>query len=362
MVQGFSFMEKRLAEFYKNKKILITGATGFKGSWLSLWLLEMGAKVYGVGYSPNKNKNLFYQLKLDRKIDYSITDIRNIKSLKKIISKFKPEIVFHMAAQPLIFKGYQQPYDTYMINSIGTLNILEILRNDKFIKSIICVTSDKCYESNNSTRGFLENDKLGGVDPYSGSKASAEIIIQTYYNSFFKNKKKCGLASARAGNVIGGGDWSPDRLIPDCIKSINQNKVIFLRNPYFNRPWQHVLEPLNGYLMLAKKLYEKPEFYSSAWNFGSKKNTVTSVYEVVKKIKQLWGKGNIKINKTKMFYEQENLQLDIRKSQKYLKWTPKLTIAESIQVTVEWYKYIYAKGTKNTEEITLSQIRNFSKK
>tara|TARA_Y100000816_G_C26106304_1_gene588105 strand:+ start:2915 stop:3979 length:1065 start_codon:yes stop_codon:yes gene_type:complete len=351
-------MEEMVNKFYKNKRILVTGATGFKGSWLCLWLNEIGAKVYGVGYSPNKNKNLFYKLKLNKKIKYSLVDVRNFNKLKKIIDRFKPEIVFHMAAQPLIIKGYTDPLETYTINSLGTLNILEILRSNKKIRSIVCITSDKCYKSNNSVKGFVEEDSLGGEDPYSGSKACAEIITNTYSQSFFKNKKNCGVASVRAGNVIGGGDWSDNRLIPDCIKSINSNKTIVLRNPYFNRPWQHVLEPLNGYLILAKKLYENPIEFSSAWNFGSEKNTVTDVLTVVKKIIDIWGKGKIKFSKKNKYYEQKNLQLNINKAKKKLFWKPKLSISESIKLTIEWYKEVII-YKKSPYLITKNQIKEF---
>jgi len=324
-----SIKKKNIYNFYKNKKILVTGASGFKGAWLCFWLHLMGSKVYGIGYSPNKNKNLFYQLKLNKKINYSLVDIKKITQLNKVIKNFKPQIVFHLAAQSLIFKSYKDPYNTYLTNSFGTLNILEILKNNKYVKSIVCITSDKCYKSNNSTKGFVEKDSLGGEDPYSGSKASAEIIVNTYYQSFFKKRKlKCGLATARAGNVIGGGDWSPDRLIPDCIKSIINNKKIYLRNPNFNRPWQHVMEPLNGYLILAKKLYKDPQ---------------------------------IKINKNK-FYEQKHLQLNINKSEKYLKWRPKLSISESIEQTINWYKQIHYKGPKTAEAITKMQIIDFINK
>ncbi len=351
-------MEKMVNKFYKNKRILVTGATGFKGSWLCLWLNEIGAKVYGIGYSPNKNKNLFYKLKLNKKIKYSLIDIRNFKKLKKTIKSFKPEIVFHMAAQPLIIKGYTDPFDTYTINSYGTLNLLQILKSDNHIKSIICITSDKCYKSNNSIKGFIEEDSLGGEDPYSGSKACAEIIANTYYQSFFKNKKKCGLATVRAGNVIGGGDWSENRLIPDCIKSINSNKTIILRNPHFNRPWQHVLEPLHGYLILAKKLYENPYKFSSGWNFGSEKNTVTDVLTVVRSIIKIWGKGKLKFTKKNKYYEQKNLQLNINKAKKRLLWRPKLSIFESINLTVKWYKQTLI-DKKNPYLVTKNQIKEF---
>ena len=245
-----------------------------------------------------------------------------------------------------------------MVNSIGTLNIVEICRNLKFVKSIVCVTSDKCYQNNFSTRGFKEDDKLGGSDPYSASKANAEIIVKSYLESFYYDKK-IGLATGRAGNVIGGGDWSPNRLIPDCIKWIIKDKLIFLRRPKFNRPWQHVLEPLNGYLTLAYKLYSDPKKYSGAWNFGSKKGTVTSVFEVVKLIIKYWGKGKVKINNNKQFFEQENLQLDISKSKKILKWNPKYSIDQSVRLTVDWYKYVYLNGSKNAEKISYKQIQSY---
>ena len=343
--------------FYKKKKILITGATGFKGAWLSYILYLFGAKVLGLGYKPNKNQNLFNQLNLKKKIKLEYSDVRDYQKLEKIINKFKPEIVFHLAAQPLIFDSYLEPLNTININSIGTLNILNILKNSKSIKSIICITSDKCYANNYSTTGFKETDHLGGSDPYSASKACAEIVINAYYKSFFEKQKK-GVASARAGNVIGGGDWSSNRLIPDTINSLLKNKRIFLRNPGFNRPWQHVLEPLNGYLILAKKLYIKPKTFSGPWNFGSKKNTVTSVSEIVKKITKLWGSGKVRYKKNFKYYEQKNLQLNITKAQKKLKWSPLYSISDSIKVTVEWYVAVY-KNKSSAEKITKKQILSF---
>ncbi len=345
-------------KFYQNKKVLVTGATGFKGSWLCLWLNMLGAKVYGVGYNPNNNKNLFYQLQLNKKIKVIHCDIKNLKKLSKIIKKIKPTIVFHMAAQPLIFEGYKKPYETYMVNAMGTLNILDIIKNCNFVRSAVFITSDKCYQSNNSTKGFVENDKLGGEDPYSGSKASAEIMINTYIKSFFDNKKNIGLASARAGNVIGGGDWSQNRLVPDCIKSLNKNKTIFLRNPNFNRPWQHVLEPLNGYLILGMKLFNSPKKFSGSWNFGSKRNTVTNVLTIVKQIIKIWGRGKLKYIKKKKYYEQTNLQLNILKANKLLKWYPKLSIANSVKITVDWYKLVMLKKN-NPDEVTKKQIIDY---
>ena len=354
-----NFEYSSLKKFYKNKKILITGATGFKGSWLAFWLHKIGAKVYTTGNNPNKNKNLFYGLSLHKKTNLKIFDIRDYDKLKKVIKKIQPNIIFHLAAQPLILKSYYDPKGTYEVNTLGTLNLLESCRNNKSITSLVCVTSDKCYESNYSTKGFKETDRLGGKDPYSGSKASAEIIINTYNESFFKTSK-LGLASARAGNVIGGGDWSENRLIPDAIKSIKKNKTIILRNPNFNRPWQHVLEPLNGYLILAKKLYHNPKKFSNAWNFGSEKNTVTDVLTVVKKIIKIWGKGKLKFSKNNKYYEQKNLQLNINKAKKNLLWKPKLSIFESINLTVKWYKLTLI-DKKNPYEVTKNQIKEFLK-
>jgi CDP-glucose 4,6-dehydratase len=343
--------------FYKNKRVLITGATGFKGAWLSYWLHLLEAKVYGLGYNPNKNKNLFYNLKLDKKIKLKLFDIRDKKKLKKFISLSKPQIIFHLAAQPLILDSYNKPYLTYTVNSIGTLNVLETVRETDSVKSLICITSDKCYESNYSTKGFKEDDKLGGKDPYSGSKASAEIMIKSYQESFFKYKK-CGLASGRAGNVIGGGDWSENRLIPDAVNSIIKGKTINIRNPKFNRPWQHVLEPLYGYLLLGEKLFKKPKIYSSAWNFGTKKNTVTNVLEIVSEIVKFWGKGKISFKKNQKYYEQTNLQLNIEKSIKILKWKPKYTITKSVQLTAEWYKKVLIEKF-SVEKITKKQIKDY---
>lgn len=347
-------------KFYKKKKVLITGVTGFKGAWLGLWLNLLGAKVYGVGYKPNNNKRLFDQLNLRKKISFQNIDIRNYKKLSKHIKKIKPEIIFHLAAQPIISKSYEDPLSTYEINSLGTLNLIEIVKINNFVKSSVFITSDKCYQSNNSTKGFKEDDKLGGIDPYSGSKASAEIIVNTYYQSFFKNKIKRGIATARAGNVVGGGDWSKDRLIPDAIKSLTRNKKIIIRNPYFNRPWQHVLEPLNGYLMLAYHLHKMPEKYSGPWNFGTERNTITSVEQIIEKIIFYWGKGKFKKTNKKKFYEQTNLQLNIEKSKTKLRWKPRLSIDECISITVDWYKQVI-NNDKSVEIITKDQIFNYMK-
>ena len=237
----------KISSFYKNKRILVTGATGFKGAWLCSWLLKLGAKVSGIGYTPNKNKNLFYSLRLDKKINLKLFDIRNHDRLNQFINSSKPTIIFHLAGQPLVLESYKNPLLTFDINSRGTLNVLEVAKKSKFVKSVVSITSDKCYENiGHYKKVYSENDRLGGLDPYSASKASAELIIKSYRDSFFKNKINCGISSARAGNVIGGGDWSQNRLIPDCIKFIRKKTKIKIRNPNFSRPWQFVLEPLKG--------------------------------------------------------------------------------------------------------------------
>lgn len=348
---------KIIKRFYNKKRVLITGATGFKGSWLAFWLSKIGAKVYTIGNNPNKNKSLFYGLNLEKKTKLSILDIRDFSKLDLIIKKIKPEIIFHLAAQPLIFESYKKPKDTYEINALGTLNLLESCRHNKSLKSLICVTSDKCYESNYSLKGFKETDKLGGKDPYSGSKACAEIITKTYAESFFQNSR-VGIATARAGNVIGGGDWSDNRLIPDAVRSIKRGKTIIIRNPKFNRPWQHVIEPLFGYLWLGYNLTVNKKKFSCPWNFGTNKNTVTNVEQIVKLIIKYWGAGKYKVIKNKKFYEQVNLQLNISKAKKILKWKPKLKISQSIELTVKWYKSVL-NDKKKCEEITEHQIKSF---
>ena len=347
-----------IGSFYKNKKVLVTGATGFKGSWLCSWLLKLGAEVYGLGFTPNKNKYLFYSLTLQKKIKLKLFDIRDFKKIKKFIVSSKASIIFHMAAQPIVRESYKKPFLTFDVNSRGTLNVLEAVKYSKYLKSLVCITSDKCYENIGSVKGYREFDRLGGEDPYSASKASAELIIRSYRESIYKNKKKCGISSARAGNVIGGGDWSPDRLIPDCIKYIRKNKKIKIRNPEFNRPWQFVLEPLGGYLILGKKQYENPKKFSSSWNFGPGEKSITSVQNVVKQIIKYWGSGSMKIKKSKKLREHHNLQLNIKKAKTILLWKPIYKISKSIKVTADWYFRVF-QNKENPSNVTNSQIDQY---
>ena len=348
----------KTANFYKNKKVLVTGATGFKGAWLCSWLLKLGAKVYGIGHTPNKNKNLFYSLSLNKKISLKIFDIRDFNKLNKLINSSKPSIIFHLAGQPLVFESYKEPLLTFDVNFRGTLNVLEASKNSKFVKSIVLITSDKCYENIGHAKWYKETDRLGGLDPYSASKASAEIVIKSYRESIYKNNTNCGISSARAGNVIGGGDWSQKRLIPDCIRFIRNKTAIKIRNPNFNRPWQFVLEPLKGYLLLAKYQYENPNKFSGAWNFGPEIKSVKTVKEIVKLIIDYWGSGSIKIETTKKFHEHHYLQLDIKKAKKYLNWYPSYNLESSVNVTVDWY-YRTLEKKENPIEVTGDQIDQY---
>lgn len=353
-------MEK-LKKFYKNKKILVTGATGFKGSWLCAWLLNLGSKVYATGYNPNQNNILFKSLKLSKKINLKLFDIRDLNKLDKFIKKNKPQIIFHLAAQPLVIDSYKKPHKTFDINFRGTLNVLEVSKKYSFIKSVIFVTSDKVYENTGKLKGYKENDILGGLDPYSASKSSSEILIRSYRESFFKNKYLCGISSVRAGNVIGGGDWSENRLIPDCIKCLIKKKKIILRNPNFSRPWQLVLEPLKGYLILAEKQYRQPSRYSGSWNFGTQKKSSIQVKEIVEFIIKFWGKGEIKVINKKRYKEQKNLQIDSSKAKKKLYWKPSYNTKKAVEVTTEWYSKVLINKI-NPIDITNEQINSYMKK
>jgi CDP-glucose 4,6-dehydratase len=349
---------KNLFHFYKNKKILITGATGFKGAWLCSILLILGAKVYGTGFKNRNKKSFFYKLNLAKKINLKLFDIRDYKKVDNFILQAKPSIIFHLAGQPLIYKSYQNPALTFEINTIGTINILDAAINKNFVKSIVFITSDNCYEINNKINKYKETDRLGGLDPYSASKASSEIIIKFYKESFFKNKKICGLSSARAGNIIGGGDFSKKRLIPDIISFIKKNSKIKLRNPSFVRPWQFILDPLFGYLILAKAQYLNPNKFSGAWNFGPTDASYKSVKEIVKLFIKKWGSGTLKKTASTKFYEHKIIKLNINKAKSKLNWKPKYNLNKSISATVDWY-YKVLKEKKDISETTMRQIRKY---
>ncbi len=342
--------------FFKNKKVLITGHTGFKGSWLSFIMIQSGAKVMGIS-DKIQNKELFSQLNVKKKIyKHEIVNITDFKKLSQKIKNFEPEIVFHLAAQAIVSDSYINPLNTFNTNIMGSINLLQSCLKVKSIKSIIYVTSDKCYENNGWVWGYKETDSLGGVDPYSASKASAEIIFSSFLRSYIENNNKLGAASVRAGNVIGGGDWSKDRLVPDIIRSLKKSSPIVIRNPNSTRPWQHVLEPLSGYILLAKKLYREPKKYSGSWNFGPNNNDNMNVQEITKEFIKSFGKGKMIIKKNKNFgHEASLLQLNCDKANRILGWNSRWNTLQTIQKVAEWYKYNDLKKS----EITKIQINEY---
>lgn len=354
---------KNFNNVYKGKKVLITGHTGFKGSWLSIWLRELGAEVIGYSLDPYTEKDNFVLSHLSEKIVDIRGDIRDRKHLRKVFDKYQPEIVFHLAAQPLVRLSYDIPVETYETNLMGTINILEEIRNCKNTKIGIMITTDKCYENKEQIWGYRENEAFGGYDPYSSSKGACEIAIQSWRKSFFnpKDYEKHGksIASVRAGNVIGGGDWAKDRIVPDCIRALEAGKDIEIRSPRSIRPWEHVLEPLSGYLLLGQKMMEDPTKYCEGWNFGPNLDAIVNVWEVAKKIVKNYGKGNLKdISDPNALHEAKLLLLDITKSRFELGWKPTLTIDESIELTAEWYKrYI----SEDVYQLCVEQINKFSK-
>ncbi len=353
-----------LRDFYRGKRILVTGHTGFKGSWLSIWLKELEADVIGYALDPRTKDDIFIAAGLKDKIVDVRGDIRDIDNLQKVFLKYKPEIVFHLAAQPLVIKSYESPRDTYEINVMGTLNVLECIRNAKSTKVGVMITTDKCYENKEQIWGYRETDPLGGYDPYSSSKGCAEILIASYRSSFMnpKDYKKHGksISSVRAGNVIGGGDWSENRLVPDCIRALINNKTIEIRNPYAIRPWQHVLEPLSGYLQLANNMYQDGINYSSAWNFGPNQDAMVKVGLVVDYIVDKWNSGKwVEVLDKEVCHEANLLSLDCAKAKTYLGWSPKLSISEAIEYTVECYKN-YLKD--NVYDLCKKQIDLYNQK
>ena len=326
-------------------RVLVTGHTGFKGSWLSYWLNILGADVYGYALKPKHQNDLFLSLKLDEVLDHMVGDIRDSKSLEDRFRNVKPDLVFHLAAQPLVRQSYKDPKETFETNISGSVNVLDAVRSTPSVKALVYVTSDKCYKNVEQNIGYIESDQLGGDDPYSASKAAAEIVFAAYRKSFFSGSDAPGLVSVRAGNVIGGGDWSDDRIIPDCIRSLQNNKAITIRNPKATRPWQHVLDPLNGYLMVASKLLNKSGQVSSSYNFGPSANDVHPVEVLVKKVITNWGSGEVIIESSANNpHEAELLQLDSSLARHELGWSPKWDFATTLSETVRWYYEISRGG------------------
>ena len=348
-----------MLKIFKNKKIIVTGHTGFKGSWLTAFLSTYNCRIYGISKDIPTNPSHFKLLNIQKNLKNYQVDIRNLKLLKRIIIKIQPDFVFHLAAQSLVKTSYMDPNLTFTSNSIGTLNILESLRHLKKKCNVIMITSDKSYKNLEIKRGYKESDLIGGDDPYSSSKACAELIIQSYVNSFFKKNSNISIAVGRAGNVIGGGDWSKDRLIPDCFKSWSKGKFSIIRNPNSTRPWQHVLEVVYGYLLLAKKLRNNSNLHGQIFNFGPSYKKNYKVVEILRYFKSLWIKCDWKIDKEKT-YQKESvlLKLNSNKAHKILKWKTELSFKETLVYTLNWYKSYYLNESKI---ITFEQINRYKK-
>ena len=345
-------------KIFSGKKILVTGHTGFKGSWLAFLLNEMGAEVMGYALPPVTKVNHFNLLDLERKIKHVVGDIRNSSLLAGTLNKFQPEFVFHLAAQALVRPSYDNPIETFSTNVMGSVNVLDAVRKCKSVRSLVTITSDKCYENVEWIWGYRENDQLGGRDPYSASKAAAEIVFSSYVRSFFEQRPSLGAATARAGNVIGGGDWAVDRIIPDCIRAIEADDPIRLRNPGATRPWQHVLEPLAGYLLLVANLYEEPKTWGGAWNFGPYTNEVCTVQKVAEVMIGHLGKGSIEIVESEtQVHEARFLNLNCDKARHLLGWRPYWNVEQTLEATALWYKTAMNGG--DAEQITRAQIHEY---
>tara|TARA_B100001093_G_scaffold479183_1_gene507983 strand:- start:936 stop:2036 length:1101 start_codon:yes stop_codon:yes gene_type:complete len=346
-------------QFWRNRKVLITGNTGFKGSWLSLWLHKLGAEVYGYALPPTTQPNLFTIANLPSFCHFCFADIKDLNTLKLYFKEVDPEVVFHLAAQPLVRQSYSDPLETLSTNVIGTANVFEAALQTPSLKAIINVTSDKCYLNNETGYAFKEHDPLGGDDPYSASKACAEIITQSYRASFF-NDTSIALASVRAGNVIGGGDWAKDRLIPDLIHSFMTKQPLEIRYPKAVRPWQYVLEPLSGYILLARKLMQDPQTFQSAWNFGPNEKGAKEVLWIVKKMALLWGEdANWTINQNQNPHEAKNLKLDITKAKEILGWHPIVGLNYALESIVRFHRAHQA--SENIKKYCLDQIEEFER-
>ena len=355
-------VQNHFNKVFSGRKVLITGHTGFKGSWLALILHELGAHVYGYALDPPTKPSLYEEAGIDQLLTSFIGDIRDFDFLKTTIQKIQPEIIFHLAAQPLVLESYKNPVETYSTNVMGTVNLLEVVRMTPGVKVVVNVTTDKCYENREWHWGYRENEPMGGYDPYSNSKACSELVTAAFRNSFFNRndfeRHGVAVASARAGNVIGGGDWAADRLIPDFIRSISMGEKVKIRSPFAIRPWQHVLEPLSGYLTLASKLYENGPKFADAWNFGPDDSDAKNVEWIINRICEIWGTGaNYEVNSSPKPHEANFLKLDCSKSKAELGWYPKWDINESLTRIVEWTKD-YNAG-KNVKELCVNQIVNY---
>ena len=352
------------ASFWRGRKVFLTGHTGFKGGWLSLWLQSLGAELTGFSLEPATNPSLFKVANVEHGMTSLIGDIRDGESVMRAMKDARPEVVVHMAAQPLVRYSYDHPVETYSTNVMGTVHLLEAVRAVGTVRSVVIVTSDKCYENKEWVWGYRENEPMGGYDPYSNSKGCAELVVSAYRSSYFNltNYEKHGvaIASARAGNVIGGGDWAANRLVPDILRSVEADRPVEIRNPHAIRPWQHVLEPLMGYLMLAEKLHEKGIELSEGWNFGPNEEDAKPVGWIVEKITGLWGNNaSWALDGQEHPHEAHHLKLDCSKAKSRLGWHPRLNIEQAIQNIIVWHR-AYLSG-EDMRDLTFNQIYNFSK-
>lgn len=350
--------------FWQGKRVFLTGDTGFKGSWLSLWLQSLGAKVTGYALQPPTKPNLYEIANIAKNMNSIFGDIRDLQTLKQAMQKAQPEIVIHMAAQALVRKSYMEPVETYAINVMGTVHLLESVRHTSSVKAVVVVTTDKCYENKEWSWGYRENEPMGGHDPYSNSKGCAELVTAAYRNSFFnpstnKNQSSIAVATARAGNVIGGGDWATDRLVPDILLAVEKNQPVLIRNPHAIRPWQHVLEPLSGYLTLAEHLYTKGQAFAESWNFGPQDDDARPVQWIVEQIVSNWGKSaNWVHDKSNHPHEANYLKLDISKAKARLGWQPRWKLATALQHIINWHKAWL--DQEDMHKVCLAQIKNYS--
>jgi CDP-glucose 4,6-dehydratase len=355
-------MDHLFKNFYKDKRVLVTGHTGFKGAWLSIWLNELGAEVFGYSLDPPSQPNIYEICNLSGRMRETRADVSDFKTLKKFIQDIKPDAVFHLAAQSLVRFSYEVPKLTMETNVVGTLNILEAVREIDSIQSLVVVTSDKCYENHEQVWGYKENDPLGGEDPYSASKAAAEMVFRAYFKSFFRHRPRLGAVSVRAGNVIGGGDWAKDRIVPDTIRALSTNETVKVRNPMAIRPWQHVLEPLSGYLWLAARANENPGVFSGPWNFGPIDSSARSVRDLVEEILGKWknGAGMEVINEERKLHEAGWLRLSCDKAHVVLPWAAILSFEENVAMTIDWYRNYFENPRQNLYQFSAHQIRSYA--
>jgi CDP-glucose 4,6-dehydratase len=344
--------------FWQDKNVILTGHTGFKGSWLTIWLSQLGAKVTGYALDPLTDPNLFSALDFYKSIIDHRGDIRDLSTLERVIRSNELEIIIHMAAQSLVRESYKDPVGTYATNVMGTVNLMEAARSCDNVRVILVVTSDKCYENKEIDYGYRETDPMGGHDPYSSSKGCVELMTAAYRRSFFEDNPKVAIASARAGNVIGGGDWAADRIIPDAMRAFSENRTLKVRFPNAIRPWQHVLEPLSGYMTLCENMWKHPSKFSEGWNFGPEDESVRTVEEVTERVSDLWG-NNASWEKSNGDHPHEAtlLKLDITKAKEQLGWAPKWDLDMALEKTVTWYKNYY--NDENMLEVTLRQIKKY---